>query len=140
MNDTRHDCREELRELSLRVTPARLGILELLEQSDAPIDVATVRQYLKHHHIDVDEVTVFRILSKFIEKGIAKPIQFNEGKLRYEYGEKPSHHHFVCDKCGSVTDIAGCILEPLEKKIERTKGVKVLRHSLEFFGKCQRCL
>ena len=139
MNDTPHDCTEELHEVSLRATPARLEILHVLEQSDAPVDVETVRQYLRERHSEADDATIFRILARFAETGIARLIQFNEGKKRYEYARKPSHHHFVCDACGSVTDIDGCILGPLEKNIEKTKGVSVTRHSLEFFGLCRRC-
>lgn len=140
MNQTDHPGISELHDASLKVTPARLGVLDILEQSTAPIDATTIKAYLKKHRLDVDEATVFRILSKFAQKGIAKPIQFNEGKTRYEYAGKPSHHHFVCNSCGSVTDIMGCILDPLERTIERSKGVKITRHSLEFFGLCKQCL
>lgn len=135
-----HDCKDELHEAELRVTPARLGILSILEHADVPVDVSTVIAYLKKHHIPADEVTVFRILNAFTKKGIAKPIQFNEGKLRYEYAGKPSHHHFVCESCGDVLDVVDCNVDELEKTLEQKKGVRVHRHSLEFFGLCKKCL
>lgn len=139
MTDIGHDCTTELHDVSLRATPARLGILHVLEHSIAPVDVETVRMYLRKQNLEADDATIFRILSKFAQTGIARLVQFNEGKKRYEYAKKPSHHHFVCDSCGSVIDINGCILGPLEKSIEKTKGVSVSRHSLEFFGLCRRC-
>lgn len=136
----KHDCREELHDAKLRVTPARLGVLAMLESADMPVDVSMVTDYLKKQKISADEATVFRILNTFTDKGITKPIELNEGKLRYEYAAKPSHHHFVCEKCKAITDVEGCTVEVLERQIEKTKGAKVTRHSLEFFGFCRRCI
>ncbi len=134
-----HNYEAELHNAELRVTPARLGVLEVLEQSDIPLDVSSVILYLSKRNVSADAVTVFRILNAFTKKGIAKPIQFNEGKKRYEYAAKPSHHHFVCEKCGNVADVNACNVDELERHIERTQGVKVARHALEFFGLCRRC-
>ncbi len=134
-----HDCRDELHKSDLRVTPARLGVLEALEHADKPLDASDIIRYLKAHTISADEATVFRILTTFTKKGIAKPVHLNEGKQRYEYADKPSHHHFVCNHCGSITDVTGCTVDEWQRAIEKQKGVTVERHSLEFFGLCGRC-
>jgi Fe2+ or Zn2+ uptake regulation protein len=136
----KHDCRDELHNAKLRVTPARLGVLAMLEHADMPVDVSMITDYLKKQKIPVNEVTVFRILNTFTDKGITKPIQLNEGKLRYEYANKAKHHHFICEKCKTITDVEGCTVEALERQIEKTSGGKVTRHSLEFFGLCRRCV
>lgn len=136
----KHDCKEELHNAKLRVTPARLGVLAMLEQTDVPVDVSMIADYLKKQKIAADEVTVFRILNTFTDKGITKPIQLNEGKLRYEYAHKAKHHHFFCEKCKTITDVEGCTVSGLERQIEETTGGKVTRHSLEFFGLCRRCI
>lgn len=136
---TKHDCREELRKSALKVTPARLGVLDALEHTDTPLDINTIISYLKSHHIEADKVTVFRIIHALTEKGLVKQIQFNEGKFRYEYADKPTHHHFICDDCGKVIDIEGCYIQTMEKDIAQKKGVLVKRHSLEFFGLCADC-
>jgi Fur family transcriptional regulator, ferric uptake regulator len=137
---TKHDCKEELREVQLKVTPARLGILGALESTDTPLDIVSIITYLQKNHIKADKVTVFRIMNALMEKGLVKPIQFNEGKLRYEYGALADHHHFVCEKCGDIQDVTGCNIKVLEKDITKRKGVLVKRHSLEFFGLCANCL
>lgn len=134
-----HDCKKELHDASLKVTPARLGVLAALEKADAPLDVSSILTYLNAHHIEADKVTVFRIIHALTDKSIVNPIQFNEGKFRYEYAAKPAHHHFICDNCGKVIDIEGCFIQTMEKDIAQKKGVLVKRHSLEFFGLCADC-
>ncbi|MFZ5535531.1 MAG: Fur family transcriptional regulator [Patescibacteria group bacterium] len=135
-----HNCKDELRNVSLKVTPARLAVLDALEQAKTPLDVSGVIAHLRKKGVDADAVTVFRILNMFSKKGLITPIQFNEHKLRYEHADKPPHHHFICEECGSVTDVEGCVVGGIEKKIEKTLGAKVTRHSLEFFGRCRRCI
>ena len=135
----RHNCTDELREVDLKATPARLAVLKLLEDSKQPIDVSSIKDYLDKKSIKTDPVTVFRIINTFTEKGITKQIQFNEGKFRYELASKDEHHHLICKTCGSIEDISDCNIEDLEKEIESRKGFKVQSHSLEFFGVCGRC-
>lgn len=136
---TEHDCREELKEVDLKVTPARLGVLAALEQSETPLDVSNLIQYLKAKKIKADKVTVFRIMNALTGKGIVIPIQFNEGKLRYESTAKADHHHFICENCARIEDISDCNISELEKNISQKKGLLIKHHSLEFFGLCANC-
>lgn len=135
----KHNCKEELREVDLKATPARLGVLEALETTSQPLDVADLILFLKQQKIQADKVTVFRIINAFSEKGLVTPIQLNEGKFRYEHSAKADHHHFVCEKCGVIEDISDCNMEGLEKNISRKKKFLIKRHSLEFFGLCHLC-
>lgn len=135
----KHDCKEELRGLDLKATPIRLGILRLLETADNPVDVATIIAYLREHNIDVDPATVFRSINQFHEKGLVKEIHLNESKLRYELASQPEHHHLVCEKCGRIESIADCDIQKLEEEINKKKKFMVKKHSLEFFGLCEKC-
>jgi Fur family transcriptional regulator, ferric uptake regulator len=134
-----HDCKEELNEVELRATPARIALMQLLETSDKPLDVQSMIDFLEKRDIKTDPATVFRIINMFTEKGLVKPIQLNEGKFRYELTDKADHHHLVCDNCGSIEDISDCNIHALEKEIEKMKQFKVTNHSLEFFGICKSC-
>jgi Fur family ferric uptake transcriptional regulator len=133
-----HNCEDELRKANLKVTPARLGVLSALEQTDMPLDVNSIIKFLKKQKIKADKVTVFRIVNALTQKGLAAPVQLNEGKLRYEYA-KEDHHHFICETCGSITDVSDCNIGVVEKDIQNKKGFLVKRHSLEFFGICSDC-
>jgi Fur family transcriptional regulator, ferric uptake regulator len=137
--DITHDCKQELKEVSLKITPARLGVLEVLENTSQPLDVSSVSVKLEKNRVQADLATVFRIMNAFADKGLVKPIQLNEGKLRYEYAGKVEHHHFICESCGLIEDISDCGVEKLEHQLSKKKGLIIKRHSLEFFGLCQSC-
>ncbi len=134
-----HDCKDELRDASLKATPARLAVLQLLEKTEKPIDVASIIEDLKTHGIKADQATVFRIINMFTTRGLTKQVQLNEGKFRYELSSKPDHHHLICENCGDIIDISDCAVTDLEKNIEQKKNFKITSHSLEFFGLCSNC-
>jgi Fur family transcriptional regulator, ferric uptake regulator len=134
-----HDCKDELRNASLKATPARLAVLKLFENTDKPIDVGEIIDYLKQNNIKADPVTAFRIINLFTQKGLTRQISLNEGKFRYELAGNAEHHHFICESCGAIEDISDCNIDTVEKEIEQKKGLLVKRHSLEFFGLCKNC-
>lgn len=134
-----HDCKIELREANLKVTPTRLAVLRILEGSDKPLDVATIRSEVKKAGIKADPATVFRMMNSFSDRGIIREINFQESKLRYEYAAKEDHHHLVCENCGSIEDISDCNIKALEEDIQKKKGFHVKNHALEFFGICKGC-
>lgn len=134
-----HDCKSELNKVNLRATSARMALMNLLESSEKPLDVQAMIEYLNKKNIKTDPATVFRIVNMFTEKGLLKTIQLNEGKFRYELSSKPDHHHFVCENCGGIEDISDCNIVALENDIEKRKHIKVISHSLEFFGICSNC-
>src|SRR3989344_487032 len=136
---SKHNCKDELRNVTLKVTPARLAVLKVLEQTDEPIDIATIIGYLEEKDIKADPATVFRIINSFTDNGITKQIQLNEGKFRYEYSSKKDHHHLICENCGGIEDISDTFITDIEDNIKRNKKFLVKRHSIEFFGVCTQC-
>jgi Fur family transcriptional regulator, ferric uptake regulator len=135
----KHDHKNELNDVALRATPARVALMELLETTDKPLDVQAMIEYLEKKDIKTDPATVFRIVNMFTEKGLTKQIQLQEGKFRYELAGIADHHHLVCTKCGDIQDISDCNIEVLESHIEKKKNFKVTSHALEFFGVCANC-
>jgi Fur family ferric uptake transcriptional regulator len=134
-----HNCKEELKNVGLKATPARLALLKLFEKTEKPLDVSVMQKYLNKHDVDIDPATVFRIINMFTQKGITKQVQLGEGKFRYELSSREDHHHLICEECGDIEDISDCDIESLEKQINKKKKFLVKRHSLEFFGVCKKC-
>ncbi|MDP2638070.1 MAG: Fur family transcriptional regulator [Candidatus Levybacteria bacterium] len=134
-----HDCKDELREIDLRATPARIAVMNFLEKTEQPVDVNSVINYLNANGMKTDPATVFRMMNTLTQKGITAPIQFQEGKTRYELSSKEDHHHLICDDCGKIEDISDGVIPDLEKEIKSKRNFLVKRHSLEFFGLCSLC-
>ncbi len=132
-----HDCEKEIQEVNLRVTPARVATLKLFESHDKPVDVLHLTDHLQKD-LGIDRVTVFRIINSFVEKGLLKKLEFQEGKARYELN-KGEHHHLICQNCGKIEDVKDTVIPDFEKKIAKKYKFLVKSHSLEFYGFCNDC-
>ena len=134
-----HDCKEELKNINLKATPARLAVLNILEKSDTPLDISHIFSLLNKKGLKTDFATIFRTMNSFTEKGLTKQINLNEGKARYEISRNDNHHHLICQNCVSIEDISDCPIDALEKEIQEKKKFIIKTHSLEFFGLCKNC-
>ncbi len=121
-----------------RKTLSREAILSCISDAHTPLSIDDIKRTLQKRHVQIDDATIYRTMKTFVEKGELQQIDFQEGKFRYESAKLPHHHHVVCEKCGAVEDVP--VKEDLLLKQLRIKTkFKVIRHSLEFFGLCNKC-
>lgn len=121
----------------LRLTEQRKSILIVL--TDHPQSITEICHRLKYKKSQIDQVTVYRTLSCLVKLGIVGKTKFKDNNAKYELlDQKHHHHHLVCEKCGLVQDIP-INDDFLMSYISKTTDFKITSHSLEFFGKCQKC-
>lgn len=128
--------KDKLRSNSLKITPARLEVLDILTHTKKPISINDISKKLK----DTDLATLYRTFETLKELGLATQVDFQHGHAHYELATREHHHHLVCQKCGKVVDISKCDTTTLEKQaLKISKFAKINAHSLEFFGICKSC-
>lgn len=132
------NVKEVLTSAGFRVTNARTAVLQILIKSDKPIDVVQIEKQLHKKDIGADQVTIYRMLDAFVEKGLVTRLDFHEGKFRYEF-INTDHHHVICEHCGSVENVLDCSIQGMEKIIREKQKYLIKRHALEFFGLCPNC-
>jgi Fur family transcriptional regulator, ferric uptake regulator len=131
---------EILKKNKLKVTPARVAILELFGQSNKPLSVDMIEHKIKSKTIN--QVTIYRTLESFCKLGIISRVDLRQGAMCYELVGEHHHHHIVCTECGILEDFESCQIEGLSKKIisKSTKFKLIKDHSFELFGVCNLCL
>jgi len=122
---------------SQRITNPRLEILGILKLNHDPLTISEIHEKLKNKKTDL--ATVYRTINLFAKLGIVNEIDFKDEFMRYELVyDRHHHHHIVCKKCKKVENVEACVLEELEKLLNK-KGYTEISHSLEFFGVCEKC-
>lgn len=129
-----------LRQSGLKSTEARLSVLSVLASSRKPIRIKDIEKKLITKKIDIDTVTIYRVMETFCVKGITKRVHVEEGAACYELHTN-DHHHITCTGCKRQEDIEVCLFKEHEARIrESIPGfASVTRHSIEFFGLCGKC-
>lgn len=81
--------------------------------------------------------TVYRNLNLLAEEGDLQRLPFSVERFD---ARTESHPHFVCERCGEVTDLDLPYNEEMDVSVSQCSGHQVRRHSAYFYGVCLRCL
>ena len=128
---------EILKSKGLRVTPQRFAVYSnLLNRQDHP----TAEQILISLNQDGPTsslATIYSSLQALRDVGLVREVLLDEGVRRYDANIAP-HHHFQCNKCGKIEDIAWEQVEGISFKGLRP-GLTVESYELTIRGICDCC-
>lgn len=131
-----------LRSASLRRTPVRVALLNLLGASAQPL---TAPELLERLPADTDTVTVYRTLNTFTELSLIHRVRGSDRSARYALGAPQTrqthrHPHFVCDECGTVECMADApIPDSLVKSLHVKREYRVKFPEVLLHGVCPKC-
>lgn len=130
----------DLKSTGLRVTTARVSILEVFENSSRRhLTADDVFKALLKKSMDIGLATVYRVLTQFEHAGILIRSNFESGKAIYELNEGHHHDHLVCIDCGNVEEFVDPEIEKRQHKVAKEKKFLVKDHSLTLYGTCKNC-
>lgn len=128
---------QTLKSKALRVTPQRYAVYaNLLSRTDHP----TVEQLLTDLNRDFpisSQATVYSSLQALREAGLVREVLLEEGVSRYDANVAP-HHHFRCQQCGVIEDVAWDTFQVLDLKQLRP-GLQPHAYEVTVYGVCDRC-
>ena len=112
---------EIIKDKNIKLTTARIAILEILENENKPLSYEDIKS-----DISMDKATFYRNISKFESQEMLNSFESNDKKRYFELKKKP-HAHFVCISCNGIE----CI-DDLDINLE---GYKV--NNVIINGKCK---
>ena len=123
-----------------RITKVRKEIVKIFSQTPKPLSANEVEKALLKSGLSVNKTTIYRELHFLLTNSYLTKVYLHPKEVSYESSELKHHHHLVCDDCGEVDSVTNCLARDLEGEIYKKKGFKILRHSIEFYGQCKRCI
>jgi Fur family peroxide stress response transcriptional regulator len=131
----------ELKEIGLKVTPQRQGILKLLHGNRNHPSAENLYREIRKEYPRISFATVYKTLSRLAEAGKIQQLDIDPNKKRFDPSVVP-HHHFYCKKCGRVFDLAqvsSSLADFAPLKLGSVVGHKVEGVQLNFKGVCKNC-
>ncbi len=127
-----------------RLTGPRRAVVDVLVDHAAPMSVAEIHARLTGRRVNL--VSIYRAVKLLCELGLMRVADASKGTQRFELAEQFTghHHHLVCQQCGSVEDLDGCLLEDdvldaIRHRVRRSRSFRLIGHDLKLFGLCRRC-
>jgi Fur family transcriptional regulator, stress-responsive regulator len=129
---------ERLRGAGLRVTAARLAILEAVRAGNHP----GTEEIARNARVRVGHLTlqgVYEALGVLTSAGLVRRIEPAGSPARYEARVADNHHHIVCRRCGLVTDVDCVVGAAPCLEAANAAGYAIDEAEVTFWGLCPRC-
>jgi Fur family transcriptional regulator, stress-responsive regulator len=129
---------EELRAAGLRVTAARVALLETVRDGDhlgVEAIAAGVRDRVGH----VSLQAVYEALHALTAAGLVQRIEPAGSPARFEGRVSDNHHHVVCRSCGSVADVDCAVGEAPCLTASDDRGFAIDEAQVIYWGLCPDC-
>jgi len=98
--------------------------------------VAEIRGGLKGRRANL--VSIYRAVNLLCELGLLRVVDASKGTQRFELAEQFTghHHHLICQVCGSVEDLDGCLLQSdaldaIRERVRRSRSFRLTGHDLK---------
>jgi Fe2+ or Zn2+ uptake regulation protein len=129
---------QELRGAGLRVTAARVALLETVrggDHLDAEALAAGVRDRVGHISLQA----VYEALHALTAAGLIRRIEPAASPARFEGRTGDNHHHIVCRSCGAVADVDCAMGEAPCLIASDDHGFSIDEAEVIFWGQCPNC-
>ena len=129
---------EELRGAGLRVTAARVALLEAVRDGNH-LDVEAIASGVRDRVGHVTLQAVYEALHALATAGLVRRIEPAGSPARYEGRIGDNHHHVVCRSCGVVADVDCATGEAPCLTASDDHGFSIEEAEVVYWGLCPEC-
>ena len=88
----------------------------------------------------ISRATIYRTLQWMVEAGIARKVDFGEGRFRFEHSYRhPRHFHLICKSCNRSFEFLSSDIETLIEEVAAARGFAQRQSVLQIHGECDAC-
>ena len=88
----------------------------------------------------ISRATVYRTLQWMVDAGIARKVDFGEGRFRFEHSyRQPRHFHLICKTCHRSFEFLSSDIEVLVEEVATARGFTASQSVVQIYGTCEEC-
>jgi Fur family transcriptional regulator, stress-responsive regulator len=129
---------QELRGVGMRVTAARVAVLEIVRDGDH-LGVEAVAAGVRDRVGHISLQAVYEALHALTAAGLVRRIEPAGSPARFEGRVGDNHHHIVCRSCGVVADVDCAIGEVPCLSASDDHGFTIDEAEVIYWGLCSGC-
>ncbi|MGW1811614.1 Fur family transcriptional regulator [Streptomyces sp. NPDC002078] len=129
---------EELRGAGLRVTAARVALLETVRAGDH-LGVEAIASGVRDRVGHISLQAVYEALHALTAAGLVRRIEPAGHPARYEGRVGDNHHHIVCRSCGAVVDVDCAVGDAPCLTASDDRGFAIDEAEVVYWGTCPDC-
>ena len=95
---------------------------------------------VRRQHPGVGRATVYRTLQWMVDRGVARKVDFGEGRSRFEPTYRhPRHFHLICTTCHRSSEFLSSDVEASMEEIAAARHFSAAQVVVQIVGTCEEC-
>jgi Fur family ferric uptake transcriptional regulator len=88
----------------------------------------------------ISRATVYRTLQWMVDAGVARKVDFGEGRFRFEHSYRhPRHFHLICKSCHRSFEFLSSDIEGIVEEVAAARSFVASQSVVQIYGQCEEC-
>jgi Fur family transcriptional regulator, ferric uptake regulator len=131
---------ERLRPAGGKRSSKRDLIVEVFLRQEGHLSADDLVERIRLEDQRISRATVYRTLQWMVDAGIARKVDFGEGRFRFEHSYRhPRHFHLICKSCNQSSEFLSSDIEALIEEVAEARHFTARQSVLQIYGECDAC-
>jgi len=118
----------------------RERILGVFLKHEGHLSADDLVDLIRREDARISRATVYRTLQWMVDAGVARKVDFGEGRFRFEHSYRhPRHFHLICKTCNRSLEFLSSDIEALIEEIAGARRFSARQSVLQIYGTCEEC-
>jgi Fur family ferric uptake transcriptional regulator len=115
-------------------------ILGIFLRQKAHLSADDLCDLVRREEPGIGRATVYRTLQWMVGAGVARKVDFGEGRSRFEPSYRhPRHYHLVCTTCHRSSEFLSSDIEAILEEVAAARHFTASQSTIQVFGTCEDC-
>src|SRR5215211_2076433 len=115
-------------------------IVQIFVRQEGHVSADDLFERVRKEAAGIGRATVYRTLQWMVDAGIARKVDFGEGRSRFEPSYRhPRHFHLICTACHSSSEFLSSDVETLMEEIAAARSFAATQAVVQIYGTCEQC-
>jgi Fur family ferric uptake transcriptional regulator len=131
---------ESLRPAGSKRSSKRDFIVNVFLRQEGHLTADDLVDLIRREDQRISRATIYRTLQWMVDAGIARKVDFGEGRFRFEHSYRhPRHFHLICKSCNRSFEFLSSDIEALLEEVARARNFTPRQSVLQIHGTCEAC-
>src|SRR4026209_1929219 len=131
---------DRLRPAGTKRSSKRDQIVNAFLKQEGHLSADDLVDLIKREDQHISRATVYRTLQWMVTAGIARKVDFGEGRFRFEHSYRhPRHYHLICKTCNRSFEFLSSDIEALVEEVAAARKFNARQSVVQIYGTCEAC-
>ena len=118
----------------------REQIVNVFLRQEGHLSADDLVDLIRHEDQRISRATVYRTLQWMVDAGVARKVDFGEGRFRFEHSyRQPRHFHLICKTCHRSFEFLSSDIEALVEEVASARAFTPSQSVVQIYGTCEEC-